>query len=74
MAENGKLIIIEVSVISPNNAPSFSKLFDLHMLVMTGGRGRTEAEFQELFAQTGFNLTNIIPTESSVSIIEGIRI
>ncbi len=74
MAENGKLIIVEVSVISPKNAPSFSKLFDLHMLVMTGGRGRTEAEFQALFAATGFNLTNIIPTESPVSIIEGVRI
>ncbi len=74
MAENGKLIIIEVIVISPKNAPSFSKLFDLHMLVMTGGRGRTEAEFQALFAATGFNLTNIISTESPVSIIEGVRI
>ncbi|MCP4373047.1 MAG: methyltransferase [Deltaproteobacteria bacterium] len=73
MAENGKLIIAEVSVISPKNTPSFSKLFDLHMLVMTGGRGRTEAEFQALFVATGFNLTNIIPTESPVSIIEGVR-
>ncbi len=74
MAENGKLVIIEVSVISSKNAPSFSKLFDLHMLVMTGGRGRTEAEFQALFAATGFKLTNIIPTESPASIIEGVRI
>ncbi len=74
MAENGKLLIIEVSVISSKNMPSFSTLFDLHMLVMTGGRGRTKAEFQALFAAAGFKLTNIISTESMVSIIEGVRI
>ncbi|MCP4422382.1 MAG: methyltransferase [Chloroflexi bacterium] len=74
MADNGKLLIIEVSVTLSKNAPSFSKLFDLHMLVMTGGRGRTEEEFQTLFAATGFKLTNIILTESPVSIIEGVRI
>jgi hypothetical protein len=74
MAENGRLIIVEVSVLSPKNAPSFSKLFDLHMLVMTGGRGRTEAEFQALFTATGFKLSNIIPTKSPVNIVEGIRI
>lgn len=74
MVENGKLLVIEVSVISPKNVPSFGKLFDLHMLVMTGGRGRSEAEFRALFAAAGFKLTNIMPTESPVSIIEGLRI
>ncbi len=74
MAENGKLLVIEISVISPKNTPSFGKLFDLHMLVMTGGRGRTEVEFRTLFAKAGFKLTNIIATESPVSIIEGIRL
>jgi hypothetical protein len=74
MVENGKLLVIEVSVISPKNVPSFGKLFDLHMLVMTGGRGRSEVEFRALFAAAGFKLTNIIPTESPVSIIEGVPI
>ena len=74
MADNGKLLIVEVSVASSRNVPSFSKLFDLHMMVMTGGRGRTEEEFQTLFSATGFKLTNIISTESQVSIIEGVRI
>ena len=74
MMDYGKLLIIEVSVTLSRNVPSFSKLFDLHMMVMTGGRGRTEEEFQALFAAAGFKLTNIIATESTVSIIEGIRI
>jgi tRNA A58 N-methylase Trm61 len=74
MVDNGKLLIIEVSVTLSKNVPSFSKLFDLHMMVMTGGRGRTEKEFQTLFAAAGFKLTNIISTESTVSIIEGVRI
>ena len=74
MVDYGKLLIVEVSVTLSKNVPSFSKLFDLHMMVMTGGRGRTEKEFQVLFAAAGFKLTNIISTESTVSIIEGIRI
>jgi SAM-dependent methyltransferase len=74
MVENGKLLVIEISVISPKNVPSFGKLFDLHMLVITGGRGRPEAEFRALFETAGFRLTDIIPTESPVTIIEGVRI
>lgn len=73
MVENGRLLVIEISVIAPKNAPSFGKLFDLHMMVMTAGRGRSEAEFRSLFATAGFRLANIIPTGSPVSIIEGVR-
>ena len=74
MVENGRLLVIEISVIAPRNAPSFGKLFDLHMMVMTGGRGRSETEFRALFEAAGFRLANIIPTEAAVSIIEAIRV
>jgi hypothetical protein len=39
----------------------------------SGGRERTAKEFQELFTKGGFELTNIIPTPSPISIIEGIK-
>ncbi len=74
MVDNGRLLIIEVSVISPKNEPAFGKLFDLHMLVMTGGRGRSEADFRALFEKAGFRLANIISTGSPVSIVEGLRV
>jgi len=44
---------------------------DVNMLVCTGGRQRSEAEFHSLLRSAGFNLTRIIPTPARLSIIEG---
>jgi len=44
------------------------------MLVMTGGRERTEAEFRDLYERAGFRLTRVVPTESPFSAIEGVRV
>jgi hypothetical protein len=44
---------------------------DVNMLVCTGGRQRSEAEFRDLFAASGFRLTRIVPTPARVSVIEG---
>lgn len=46
---------------------------DLTMLVITGGRERTEAEYRALLAAAGFRLTRIIPTPSEMSVIEAVR-
>jgi hypothetical protein len=69
MPEGGKLLLVE-TVIPQANEPSFSKLMDLHMLVMTGGRERTDVEYAALFAAAGFKLNQIVATESMVSVIE----
>jgi hypothetical protein len=70
MGASGRLLIIE-NVIPPGNEPGFAKLLDLNMLVIPGGKERTEAEYRELFAAAGFRLTNITPTRADVSVIEG---
>jgi O-methyltransferase len=57
-------------VVTPGNQPDFAKIIDLEMLLMPGGRERTEEEFRELFARSGFQLTRIIPTKSPLSVIE----
>jgi hypothetical protein len=51
-------------------------LNDLNMLVTSGGRERTEAEFQALFITAGFRLTNIIITQAPMGfrVIEGVRL
>lgn len=72
IAEGGRLLVIE-TVITPDAKSSFATLSDLHMLVVTGGRERTEAEYGKLFAQAGFRLTNVVPTRSPASVIEGLR-
>jgi hypothetical protein len=44
---------------------------DVNMLVCTGGRQRSEAEFRSLFDASGFRLAAIVPTPAGVSVIEG---
>jgi len=72
MGDGGRLLVVE-SVIPPGNAPSFGKLLDLTMLVIPGGKERTEKEYRELFTAAGFRLTRIVPTAAEVCVIEGAR-
>jgi hypothetical protein len=44
---------------------------DVNMLVNTGGRQRSEAEFRSLYEAAGFTLTRIVPTQARVCVIEG---
>jgi len=73
MKTESKLLVVEM-VIPPGNEPSVVKLLDLEMLVITGGRERTEPEFKNLFESSGFKFSRIIPTRESVCIIEGIKL
>ena len=73
MTENGKLLLVE-AVVPRGSEPHFSKFIDLSMLVMTGGRERTENEYRRLLEASGFKLTSIIPTESPMSVIESERL
>lgn len=49
-----------------------SCLVYLAMLVLVGGRERSATEFDHLFTRAGFQLTRVIPTDSPLSIVEGI--
>lgn len=69
MQPNGRLIIVDC-VVPENDEPDFSKTFDLNMLVMTGGKERTAAEFEQLLAAAGFKLLRVIPTDLPTSIVE----
>jgi hypothetical protein len=69
MLKSSRLLLIEVIVPGPN-VPSFAKMLDLLMLAYASGRERTEDEYRELLASVGFRLQQVIPTISSVSIIE----
>jgi hypothetical protein len=69
MNPGGRVILLE-SVLLPGNTPDFGKLIDLEMLMMPGGRERTEAEFRSLLQRAGFDLTRVVPTQSPLSVIE----
>src|SRR5262245_34996659 len=68
---NGTLVLVE-EVIPPGDAPGYGKLSDLNMLVGPGGQERTEAEYRALYTAAGFALTQIIPTQSRMSLIVGV--
>ena len=57
-----------------SNEPGWGKISNVHMLVGTGRRERTVAEYGPLFAGAGFRLTRTIAIESATTIIEGVRV
>jgi hypothetical protein len=70
---HGKLLIIEGVYPARVDASLESRgaaANDVNMLVCTGGRQRSEAEFRDLFAASGFELSRIIPTPARVCVIE----
>ena len=76
MPTHGKLLIAEGVYpprIDQSDAGRGSAANDVNMLVSTGGRQRSEAEFHSLLVGAGFKLTTIIPTPARLSIIEGAR-
>jgi len=69
MDQDTKLLLVEC-VVPDSTELVFSKLLDLQMLVMTGGRERTEAQFRDLLTAADFLVTNIVRTAVPECIIE----
>jgi hypothetical protein len=69
MAPGGRLWLVE-SIVPEGSGPSVSKLLDLNMLVITGGRERTVAEYRELIEKAGFSFAGATHTHTLVSVIE----
>jgi SAM-dependent methyltransferase len=80
MGPDGKLILLE-PVVPPRVTPTpeaFGAILvaDLNMLVATGGRERTEAEFAAILAAADLRLTRVVPTPNVgayMSVIEAVR-
>ena len=69
MSSTSKLLIVE-SVIPPGNEPFGGKLLDLVMLLIPGGKERTEDEYRTLLDEAGLELSRIVPTSTEISVIE----
>lgn len=72
MKDSSRLLLFELIMPSQVVAPCSAVERDLVMLVLTGGRERTETEFCNLLEAAGFELNRIIPTIHSRSIIEAV--
>ena len=69
MNDDGKVLIIEM-VVPESNEPSPSKIMDILMMIMEGGKERTEEEYRTLLASADLKLIRIIPTKSPYSLVE----
>jgi hypothetical protein len=72
MNSDGRVLVVE-TVLPTGNEPFFGKWLDL-MMLLVGGRERTEEEYERLFSASGLRLNRIVSTASDVSIIEGLRV
>ena len=77
MNENGKLLVVEgvyPEQIDRSLDSRGAAANDVNMLVNTGGRQRSEAEFRSLYDAAGFKLTRIVPAQGArLGVIEGVR-
>jgi DNA-binding Lrp family transcriptional regulator len=70
MRNDSKLLIVENVLKDDENAPDFSKVLDINVLALMGGRVRTKTEYGQILDASGLKLTRVIPTASPFSIIE----
>jgi ubiquinone/menaquinone biosynthesis C-methylase UbiE len=72
-ARPGATLLVLDAVIEPGNGPQWAKLLDINMLVMTEGRERTEAEFEDLLRRGGFTLERVARTAAPICVLEARR-
>ena len=64
-----RLLLLEF-VVPPGDAPHPSKISDLNMLAIVGGKERTETEWRELLTAAGFTGIEIRQTSTPFSVIQ----
>jgi len=70
MAPGARVLVTEMPV-PEGPAPSFAKVMDLEMLILTGsGRERTAPEYRALFGRAGFAVQREIPLPSLFTVFE----
>jgi O-methyltransferase domain/Dimerisation domain len=72
MPPGSELLIIE-RVIPDGGRPSLALEWDIHMLANTGGRERTEAEYNALLRRTGFDLRQVRSLPLDVNVLVAAR-
>ena len=68
---SARVLVIE-TIIADVPGPDWSKIMDVIMLWIAGGRQRTRTEHERLLNNAGFRLERVIETMSDVSILEAV--
>ena len=71
----GQRVLVVEAVVEPDTTRGIGPLSDLQMMVIcTGGRERSRAEYASLFEQSGLRLRRVVATPGPMSIVEGIAV
>ncbi|CAM4245552.1 methyltransferase [Kibdelosporangium persicum] len=69
-AKPGARLVIVEGLVPAGDEPHLTKMIDLIMLAMGGGKERSADEFEQLLSSAGFTLDRIVPTPTPFSFIE----
>jgi hypothetical protein len=58
--------------VQQGDAPSHAKMLDLNMLVLVGGRERTEEEYRALLQAAGLALRRVLPATADTDVLEAV--
>ena len=71
-APPGAKVLLMESIVPDDPGPDWSKMLDIHMLTLLGGRQRTRREYESLLTRSGFAFEREIDTRAGLSIIEAV--
>jgi O-methyltransferase domain len=71
--KDGAVLLVEL-VLAEGNLPSLGKTIDVAMMVLTGGKERTEQEYRDLLSAAGFRLNQVVPTSADYNVIEAMPV
>jgi hypothetical protein len=66
----GRVLVVE-RVIPEDPAFHWSRMVDMTMMVVTGGRERTRHDYEKLYESAGLTLSRVIDLECGFSLVEG---
>ena len=69
--EPGGRVVVLDAVVEEGDAPDPTKLLDLHMMLLPGGRQRSREEFAALFEAAGLRLVGLWPILPDLAALEG---
>jgi hypothetical protein len=72
MRPDSRILVLEKTV-PTDDTPGPGRWLDLHVMLLTGGRERSEPEFRVLFERAGLHLERVLPTSHpAMEIIEAV--
>lgn len=71
-APDGATLLLLETIVPDEAGPHWAKTLDVLMLAVTGGLQRTQSQYAELLAATGFRLQRVLDTPTGISIVEAV--